>query len=270
MENKNNFKVMKRSDYKAPAYTALNADLTFDLSDDRTIVKSKVTYRRLLTDSRPSLILNTEESEIVSVKINDVSVDISSNSFVNNLKKNIIELQTPNESEFVVEIENIINPQENTSLMGLYKSNGTFCTQCEPEGFRRITPFLDRSDVLAKYRVTIIAPVYGCGVLLSNGNLVEKGTKDGRQFAVWEDPFPKPSYLFAMVAGTFDILKDTYVTMSGRKVSLELYVDRGSYERGLWAMQSIKDSMKWDEDRWGLEYDLDNFKVVAVDFFNFG
>ena len=270
MENKNNFKVMKRSDYKAPAYTALNADLTFDLSDDRTIVKSKVTYRRVLTDSRPSLILNTEESEIVSVKINDVSVDISSNSFVNNLKKNIIELQTPNESEFVVEIENIINPQENTSLMGLYKSNGTFCTQCEPEGFRRITPFLDRSDVLAKYRVTIIAPVYGCGVLLSNGNLVEKGTKDGRQFAVWEDPFPKPSYLFAMVAGTFDILKDTYVTMSGRKVSLELYVDRGSYERGLWAMQSIKDSMKWDEDRWGLEYDLDNFKVVAVDFFNFG
>ena len=152
MENKNNFKVMKRSDYKAPAYTALNADLTFDLSDDRTIVKSKVTYRRLLTDSRPSLILNTEESEIVSVKINDVSVDISSNSFVNNLKKNIIELQTPNESEFVVEIENIINPQENTSLMGLYKSNGTFCTQCEPEGFRRITPFLDRSDVLAKYQ----------------------------------------------------------------------------------------------------------------------
>ena len=109
MENKNNFKVMKRSDYKAPAYTALNADLTFDLSDDRTIVKSKVTYRRLLTDSRPSLILNTEESEIVSVKINDVSVDISSNSFVNNLKKNIIELQTPNESEFVVEIENAID-----------------------------------------------------------------------------------------------------------------------------------------------------------------
>lgn len=270
MENKNNFKVMKRSDYKAPAYTALNADLTFDLSDDRTIVKSKVTYRRLLTDSRPSLILNTEESEIVSVKINDVSVDIATNSFVNNLKKNIIELQTPNESEFVVEIENIINPQENTSLMGLYKSNGTFCTQCEPEGFRRITPFLDRSDVLAKYRVTIIAPLYGCGVLLSNGNLVEKGTRDGRQFAVWEDPFPKPSYLFAMVAGTFDILKDTYTTMSGRKVSLELYVDRGSYERGLWAMQSIKDSMKWDEDRWGLEYDLDNFKVVAVDFFNFG
>lgn len=270
MDKKTNFKVMKRTDYKAPVYTALNVDLTFELDDERTVVKSIVKYRRLQKESRSNLVLNTEDSQIVSIKINDVAVDVNTDSFLQNLKKNIIEIHTPAEDEFTVEIENIINPSANTTLMGLYKSNGTFCTQCEPEGFRRITPFTDRSDILAKYRVTIIAPSYGCGVLLSNGNLVDKGSKDGRYFTVWEDPFPKPSYLFAMVAGTFDIISDTYTTLSGRKVDLELYVDRGSHERGLFAMQSIKDSMKWDEDRWGLEYDLDNFKVVAVDFFNFG
>ncbi len=261
-EKRNTYKAQKRTDYKAPNFTAINIDLTFTLDDTRTVVKNITTFKRLTSDSKAPLVLNGEDLKLNYIKLD--GIDIKGKEI-----KNGIEIQSVPD-EFTLEIENEINPTENSSLMGLYKSNGTFCTQCEPEGFRRITYSLDRSDVLAKYKVTIIGPEYGCGVLLSNGNLIERGTRKNRPFAVWEDPFPKPSYLFALVAGTFDIVSDTFVTKSGRKVDLELYVDRGSYSRGLWAMQSIKDSMKWDEDRWGLEFDLDNFKVVAVDFFNFG
>lgn len=261
-EKRNTYKAQKRTDYKAPNFTATNIDLTFTLDDTKTIVKNVTKFKRVTSDSRASLVLNGEELKLNYIKVDGISVKYKE-------VKNGIEISSLPD-EFTIELENEINPSENSSLMGLYKSNGTFCTQCEPEGFRRITYSLDRSDVLSKYRVTIIGPEYGCGVLLSNGNLIEKGTRKNRPYAIWEDPFPKPSYLFALVAGTFDIISDSFITKSGRKVALELYVDRGAYERGLWAMQSIKDSMKWDEDRWGLEFDLDNFKVVAVDFFNFG
>src|SRR5574344_1274069 len=261
-DNHKAYKAKKRSDYKAPSFTATTVDLTFTLDDTATTVTSLVHYKRLTENQKESLFLDGEELTIESVKLDCIACKYIET-------ENTLEIPAvPDECD--LEIVNVINPSANTSLMGLYKSNGTFCTQCEPQGFRRITYFLDRSDVLAKYRVTIYGPAYGCGVLLSNGNLVEHGNQKGRDFAVWEDPFPKPSYLFALVAGSFDIVSDTYVTKSGRKVDLELYVDRGAYNRGLWAMQSIKDSMKWDEQRWDLEYDLDNFKVVAVDFFNFG
>lgn len=256
------FKAKKRSDYKAPDFTAVSAELTFDLSDENTKVSSLVRYRRLTTDKKAPLVLDGEELSLVSV-----ALDGGACKYQENAAGLVIE-DVPD--DFELAIENVISPVANSELMGLYKSDGCFCTQCEPEGFRRITYFLDRPDVLCRYRVTIIGPEYGYGVLLSNGNLIEKGVKKGRNYAVWDDPFPKPSYLFALVAGTFDIVRDSYKTKSGRNVSLELYVDRGSYERGLWAMQSIKDSMKWDEDRFNLEYDLDNFKVVAVDFFNQG
>lgn len=256
------FKAKKRSDYKAPDFTAVSAELTFDLSDEKTRVSSLVRYRRLTADKKAPLVLDGEELSLVSV-----TLDGGSCKYQENTSGLVIE-DVPD--DFELAIENVISPVANSELMGLYKSDGCFCTQCEPEGFRRITYFLDRPDVLCRYRVTIIGPEYGYGVLLSNGNLVEKGVKKGRNYAVWDDPFPKPSYLFALVAGTFDIVRDSYKTKSGRNVSLELYVDRGSYERGLWAMQSIKDAMKWDEDRFNLEYDLDNFKVVAVDFFNQG
>ncbi len=256
------FKAKKRSDYKAPDFTAVSAELTFDLSDEKTKVSSLVRYRRLTSDKKAPLILDGEELKLLSV-----ALDGGSCKYQEGTAGLVIE-DVPD--DFELAIENVISPVTNSELMGLYKSDGCFCTQCEPEGFRRITYFLDRPDVLCRYRVTIIGPEYGYGVLLSNGNLIEKGVKKGRNYAVWDDPFPKPSYLFALVAGTFDIVRDSYKTKSGRNVSLQLYVDRGSYERGLWAMQSIKDSMKWDEDRFNLEYDLDNFKVVAVDFFNQG
>ena len=259
---KRTYTAQKRSDYKAPNFTATTIDLTFDLDDEQTRVKCVAHYKRLTKDTKEPLVLDGEELKLVSVKLDGVEFKAKET------KTGLEIANVPN--EFDLEVNNIINPTANTTLMGLYKSDGAFCTQCEPQGFRRITYFLDRSDVLAKYRVTIIGPEYGCGVLLSNGNLVEEGKKKDRNYAVWEDPFPKPSYLFALVAGTFDIVSDTFTTKSGRKVDLKLYVDRGAYDKGLWAMESIKESMRWDEKRFDLEFDLDNFKVVAVDFFNFG
>ena len=259
---KKTFKAKKRTDYKSPDFTVTNIDLTFELDDTKTKVTTVAHYVRLTQDKKAPLVLDGEELVLKSVKVDGVGAKYKEHD-------NKLEISSVPD-EFDLYIENEINPTANTSLMGLYKSDGAFCTQCEPEGFRRITYFLDRSDVLAKYRVKIVGPEYGCGVLLSNGNLIEQGKIKNRPFAVWEDPFPKPSYLFALVAGTFDIVEDTFKTKSGRNVDLKLYVDRGAALRGQFAMQCIKESMKWDEDRFNLEYDLDNFKVVAVDFFNFG
>lgn len=257
-----NFKAKKRLEYKKPDFTATDIDLQFQLADDATVVRATAHYVRLSADPKAPLRLDGEE-----LKLNDVLLNGQPCKY-NVTDTELIVSEVPDDFELTTEV--VISPARNTSLMGLYKSCGCFCTQCEPEGFRRITYFLDRPDVLAKYRVTIVGPDYGCGVLLSNGNLVESGIKDGLLYSVWEDPFPKPSYLFALVAGAFDIIEDTYVTKSGREVKLALYVDRGAYTRGTWAMQSIKESMAWDERRFNLEYDLDNFNVVAVDFFNFG
>lgn len=259
---KNDYKVIKRLDYKQPDFTALEIELTFKLADEFTEVTSVTHYKRLTTDRKAPLVLDGEDLELKSVSLNGINYPytIADNKLVID--------GVPD--DFELSVHTVIAPALNSSLMGLYKSSGVFCTQCEPMGFRRITYFLDRPDVLAKYKVTIIAPEYGCGVLLSNGNLIKKGVIDGRDYCVWEDPFPKPSYLFALVAGSFDIIEDTFKTKSGKNVKLELYVDRGAYNRGLFAMECIKQSMKWDEDRFNLEYDLDNFKVVAVDFFNQG
>ena len=258
----NNYKAVKRLDYRAPDFTATEIELEFNLSDNYTVVKNFAHYVRLTEDKKAPLRLDGEDLELHSVFVDGLVCKYSEEN-----GQLVIE-DVPD--EFDVTIENVIAPALNTSLMGLYKSCGCFCTQCEPQGFRRITYFLDRPDVLAKYKVTIIGPESGCGVLLSNGNLVESGEKQGRRYCTWVDPFPKPSYLFALVAGSFDLVSDTFKTKSGREVSLQLYVDRGAYERGLWAMECIKQSMKWDEYRFNLEYDLDNFKVVAVDFFNQG
>lgn len=256
------FKAKRRLDYKKPDFTATDIELTFQLSDDKTIVRSTAHYIRQTKDLNVPLRLDGEELQLTDVLLNGEPCKYTVTD------TELIVVDVPSEFELTTEV--VISPANNTSLMGLYKSCGCFCTQCEPDGFRRITYFLDRPDVLAKYRVTVIGPEYGCGVLLSNGNLVDWGVKNGRNYKVWEDPFPKPSYLFALVAGSFDLLKDTYTTKSGRKVNLELYVDRGAFERGKWALESIKTAMAWDEQRFNLEYDLDNFKVVAVDFFNFG
>ncbi len=257
-----NFKAKKRLEYKKPDFTATDIELNFVLGNDYTVVRSTAHYVRLTSDNKAPLRLDGEELELKDVLLNGQPCKFTTTP------TELIVPDVPDDFELTTEC--VINPAANTSLMGLYKSSGCFCTQCEPEGFRKITYFLDRPDVLAKYRVRIVGPEYGCGVLLSNGNLVDTGVDEGRSFAVWEDPFPKPSYLFAMVAGTFDIIEDKFITKSGREVKIGLFVDRGAYERGKWAMESIKESMAWDERRFNLEYDLDIFNVVAVDFFNFG
>jgi aminopeptidase N len=172
---------------------------------------------------------------------------------------------------FTLEITTLCDPEANTELSGLYRSQGTYCTQCEPEGFRRITYFIDRPDILAVYTVRIEAGP-DTPVLLSNGNPVKKGGVPGtdRHYAVWHDPFPKPSYLFALVGGDLASIHDTFKTASGREVALAIYVEHGKEDRCAWAMESLKRSMRWDEERFGLEYDLDVFNIVAVSDFNMG
>ena len=180
-------------------------------------------------------------------------------------------INEPPAKRFVLETEVALEPEKNTRLMGLYRSGGTWCTQCEPEGFRRITYYLDRPDVLTTFRVRMTADKAAAPVLLANGNLVDSGELDGgRHYAVWDDPFPKPSYLFAMVAGDLGSIHDSFVTASGRKVALGIYCAHGREEDCRFAMDSLKRAMAWDERRFGREYDLDVFNIAAVSDFNFG
>ncbi|MEC7470711.1 MAG: aminopeptidase N, partial [Pseudomonadota bacterium] len=173
--------------------------------------------------------------------------------------------------DFNLTIETVINPEANKALEGLYLSNGVYCTQCEAEGFRRITYYLDRPDVLARFTCTITGDKATLPTMLANGNPIARGeNSDGTHWVAWEDPYPKPAYLFALVAGSFDQLSDTFITASGKSVALELYVDKGKRDRGVFALEALKRSMKWDEEVFGLEYDLDIYMIVAVDFFNMG
>jgi aminopeptidase N len=180
-------------------------------------------------------------------------------------------IKKPPEGAFTLEIVNTCDPEANKALSGLYRSRGMYCTQCEAEGFRRITYYLDRPDVLAKFRVRIEADKKQAPVLLSNGNPGDTGElPGGRHFAIWDDPFPKPSYLFALVAGNLSHIKDRFKRASGRDVELRIYAEPGKEERCHWAMECLKRSMRWDEKRFGLEYDLDIFMIVAVSDFNMG
>ncbi len=180
-------------------------------------------------------------------------------------------IHRPPQGPFQLTVETVIDPQANTQLMGLYRSSGTWCTQCEAEGFRRITYFPDRPDVLAVYTTRIEAEKKTAPVLLGNGNLVEAGDlPDGRHYAVWHDPHPKPSYLFALVGGDLAVVTDSFTTRSGRKVALGIYVEHGKEDRCAYAMDALKRSMRWDEEAFGCEYDLDVFNIVAVSDFNMG
>ncbi|MBO1109626.1 aminopeptidase N [Plesiomonas shigelloides] len=252
-----------RKDYRAPDYTITDVALDFDLSADDTVVTAVSHLVRQSEHAQP-LVLNGEGLTLVSVAVNGQSVtDYQQDSHsltINGL---------PAECELTIITR--FSPAKNTALSGLYQSGEALCTQCEAEGFRRITYFLDRPDVLARYQTKITADKARYPYLLSNGNRVASGElADGRHWMQWSDPFPKPSYLFALVAGDFDVLRDTFTTRSGRDVALELYVDRGNLDRADWAMESLKQSMRWDERRFGLEYDLDIYMIVAVDFFNMG
>jgi len=251
------------ADYQPSDYKVESLDLEFDLFDENTVVKAITQINRVAGDNSP-LFLFGEQLTLRSITVN-------SESFSNyKLVEGGIELfDLP--STFTLLIETEINPLANKAFEGLYKSGDAFCTQCEAEGFRRITYYLDRPDILAKFTTKISADKTLYPSLLSNGNRVDGGDlENGRHFVKWVDPFPKPAYLFALVAGKFDCLTDSFITKSGRTVALELFVDEGNLDKTAHAMLSLKNSMKWDEERFNLEYDLDIYMIVAVDFFNMG
>lgn len=254
--------------YSAPAYLVENVDLVFDLEAESTRVLCGAVYYANYDTAQETLplVLDGEDLDLLNVVLDGRTLSEEEYSLMGN------ELTLPKVPErFELVIETQINPKGNTQLNGLYQSNGTFCTQCEAQGFRRITFFQDRPDVMTTYRVTLLADGKSCPVLLSNGNLVEEGvSEDGRVFCIWEDPFPKPSYLFALVAGDLACVRDVFETMSGREIDLRIFVEHGNEDRVDWAMTSLKNSMKWDEDRFGLEYDLDLYNIVAVSDFNMG
>ncbi|MBK4724008.1 aminopeptidase N [Pantoea agglomerans] len=252
-----------RHDYRAPDYTITDIDLTFNLDASTTQVTAVSQIKRLGA-SGAELRLDGEDLTLISLHVDDQPWPHYRQ------EEGALVLQQLPES-FTLKIVNDIHPDKNTALEGLYKSGEALCTQCEAEGFRHITWYLDRPDVLARFTTTIIAEQTHYPFLLSNGNRVDAGhMEDGRHWVKWQDPFPKPCYLFAVVAGDFDVLRDSFTTRSGRDVALEIFVDRGNLDRADWAMTSLKNSMKWDEERFGLEYDLDIFMIVAVDFFNMG
>ncbi|TKB50417.1 aminopeptidase N [Ferrimonas sediminicola] len=254
-----------RLDYRPSPYVIDTLNLTVELDDHATLVTAVSSVRRTEADAT-ELVLVGEALELVSVAVDGIPLPgeacrLEQGQLVIPLARERAELT----------VVTRIDPANNTALEGLYKSEGTFCTQCEAEGFRRITYYLDRPDVLARYTTRIEADRAAYPYLLANGNQVESGElPDGRHFATWVDPFPKPSYLFALVAGDFDLLEDSFTTASGRDVALQLFVDKGQKHRGHHAMASLKRAMKWDEERFNLEYDLDIYMVVAVDFFNMG
>ncbi|WP_419173302.1 aminopeptidase N [Halobacteriovorax sp.] len=250
------------ADYKAPTHKIETVDLEFHLDDTQTQVFSKM---KITPVNGNTLELNGEELKLKSVKVNG-------EEFSNYKEENEILtlIGLPSEA-FTLEIHNEINPKANTALDGLYKSGGMFCSQNEPEGFRRITYFIDRPDNLSVFTTKIIADKKDYPFLLSNGNLIESGDlEDGKHFAVWNDPFAKPAYLYALVAGDLAVIEDTFKTKSGRDVKLQVFVDKGNEEKSHHAMESLKKSMKWDEERFRLEYDLDIYMIVAVDSFNMG
>ncbi|MFB0709743.1 aminopeptidase N [Buttiauxella noackiae] len=252
-----------RHDYRAPDYTITDIDLTFDLDATKTLVTAISQITRQGAAGAP-LRLDGEDLTLVSIDVNGAAWE----HYRQEEGALIIEALP---EAFTLTIVNEISPATNTALEGLYLSGDALCTQCEAEGFRHITWYLDRPDVLARFTTKIIADKSKYPFLLSNGNRIAEGElANGRHWVQWQDPFPKPCYLFALVAGDFDVLRDTFKTRSGRDVALELFVDRGNLDRASWAMTSLKASMAWDETRFGLEYDLDIYMIVAVDFFNMG
>ncbi len=252
-------------DYRAPDYRICEIALDFILDADATRVTatSKVTRSGA---AGAALMLNGEQMKLISVAIDGKALGADAYE----LDAESLTLSNLPET-FTLEIVTELAPSKNTSLEGLYTAKGIFCTQCEAEGFRRITYFLDRPDVLAVYTTRIEADKTKLPVLLSNGNRIDSGDlPGGRHYAVWNDPFPKPCYLFALVAGDLGVLRDEFVTMTGRKIALAIYVEHGNEPKSAYAMDSLKRAMKWDEEAYGREYDLDIFMIVAVSAFNFG
>jgi aminopeptidase N len=253
---------IRREDYRPPDWLVPSIELEFELGAERTRVRSRLSVTRSGAHDRP-LRLDAQGLKLVELKVDGAAAEHS-------LEGEVLTL-APGGAEAIVETLVELEPSANTQLMGLYESGGILCTQCEAEGFRRITPFPDRPDILSRYRVRLIADRAAYPVLLSNGNQVGAGDLEGgRHWTEWDDPFPKPCYLFALVAGDLAANRDSFTTCSGRQVDLGIWVRQGDLAKTEHAMESLKASMKWDEEVYGREYDLTVFNIVAVSDFNFG
>jgi aminopeptidase N len=255
------------SDYQPPAYRVTHTELTFDLDPASTRVEARLTIERH-PEAAPNapLFLNGEQLTLESLLLDDEPL---AESAYQHDDKGLTVANVP--AAFTLATRVRLAPEENTALEGLYQSSGMFCTQCEAEGFRRITFYPDRPDVMAVFRVTVIGDATREPVLLANGNPVERGELEGgRHFVTWEDPHPKPAYLFALVAGDLACVEDHFTTMNGREVTLQIWVEEENLGKTDHAMASLKRAMRWDEDSYGREYDLDRFMIVAVNDFNMG
>ncbi|MFT4130699.1 M1 family aminopeptidase, partial [Labrys sp. (in: a-proteobacteria)] len=259
---------VRLADYRVPAFLIDTVHLDIRLERTQTRIVSTLTLRRNPHSAgQGALKLDGDGLVFVEAWLDGVSLPSDAYS----VSPHGFSLHQPPAEPFTLAIETRLDPSANTQLMGLYRSNSAYCTQCEAEGFRRITYFLDRPDVLSVYTTRIEASFQEAPVLLANGNRTEHGSlADGRHYAVWHDPFPKPSYLFAMVAGDLAMVADSFTTRSGREVRLEIYVEHGKEDRCAYAMDALKRSMRWDEQAFGREYDLDIFMIVAVSDFNMG
>ena len=258
-------------DYTVPEYLIHSVALNFTLDDENTLVSSRLTLSRnpVSQSSDASLTLSGENLKLIRINLDDGN-DLSKDQYLQTQDALIIN-NVPQQQRFVLTIENTINPKANTALEGLYLSNGMLCTQCEAEGFRKITYFLDRPDVMTLFTTTLVGDKDRYPVLLSNGNKVAQGElPDNRHWVTWEDPFNKPCYLFALVAGQLECVADRFTTQSGRDISLQIFVEKHDMDKCGHAMQSLKNAMSWDEQVYGREYDLDLYMIVAVGHFNMG
>ncbi|MCG8905771.1 aminopeptidase N [Pseudomonas sp. DP-17] len=261
-------KVIYLKDYQAPEYLIDETNLTFELYEDHTLVHAQLVMRRNPErgDGLPPLVLDGQQLELLSLALDDQPLEAGQYQ----QDENHLTLQ-PTAKSFTVDSTVRIHPESNTALEGLYKSGKMFCTQCEAEGFRKITYYLDRPDVMSSFTTTLSAEQHQYPVLLSNGNPVASGSEEGgRHWATWQDPFKKPAYLFALVAGDLWCVEDQFTTMSEREVTLRIYVEPENIDKVQHAMDSLKNSMRWDEKVYGREYDLDIFMIVAVNDFNMG
>lgn len=277
---------MRLADYRPPEFSADAVDLSFKIFSDHTVVQSRVEYKRTPEGKGASFLILDAQSPnppgqpyIRSILRDGQKLqscesreELDKDRYFWDEEKDRLYFAMPSGTDTIaLEIQTHLEPQHNTALSGFYRSDRCFVTQCESEGFRRITPFLDRPDVMARYRVSLEGPLDLCPTLLANGNEVEKeDLGNGRHRAIFEDPWPKPCYLFATANGEFDWIEDHFNTMGGRKVRLRVYTDTRNAEKGWHAMDSLKRAMKWDEDTFGCEYDLDDYGVVAVSKFSMG
>ncbi|RVI90426.1 aminopeptidase N, partial [Sinorhizobium meliloti] len=265
----NTGQIVHLENYRPTDFVLERVDLTFELDPRETKVEARMIFHRRegVSPSAP-LVLDGDELTMTGLLLDQVAVP---GTLYEATDDTLTIRGLPEAAPFEITVTTALSPETNTKLMGLYRTSDVYCTQCEAEGFRRITYFPDRPDVLAVYTVNIIADKASAPLLLSNGNYLGGADMgDGRHFASWFDPHPKPSYLFALVAGDLGVVEDAFTTASGRDVALKIYVEHGKEPRAAYAMDALKRSMKWDEEVFGREYDLDIFMIVAVSDFNMG